>query len=161
MEHLLGLPLKHASETPARSGMELLTSKGRPPALPGWQYQFDIYGSRPPLRLPTRERPSTRRELHDGRLREPKPRQVGCEYTTWCSSPSTAGGGLRRTEAVLRGGVSQVGAAEGKPDRTRSPHAGSRQRPQQPLRAAPSLKILCRRDGRKGYRLVSAPYTST
>src|SRR6516225_6590748 len=35
---------------------------------------------------------------------------------------------------------SQVGAAEGKPDRTRSPHAGSRQRPQQPLRAAPSLK---------------------
>jgi hypothetical protein len=32
---------------------------------------------------------------------------------------------------------------------------------QQPLRAAPSLKILCRRDGRRGYRLVSAPYTST
>jgi len=29
---------------------------------------------------------------------------------------------------------------KGKPDRTRSPHAVSRQRPQQPLRAAPSLK---------------------
>ena len=30
-----------------------------------------------------------------------------------------------------------------------------------PLRAAQFLKILCRRDGRRGYRWVSTPSTST
>src|SRR5580704_10989918 len=71
---------------------------------------------------------------------ESKPRQVGVRIPCGVHSQVPQEGALRKTEAVPRGGVSQVGAAEGKPDRTRSPHAGSRQRPQQPLRAAPSLK---------------------
>ena len=44
----------------------------------------------------------------------------------WSSFPSTTGGPLRGTETVSGGGVPQAGLAEGKPDRTRSPHARSR-----------------------------------
>jgi hypothetical protein len=50
------------------------------------------------------------------------------------------------------GRCSQVGAAEGKPDRTRSPHAGPRQRPQQPLRAGPITKAPGSAGGRTGPR---------
>ena len=76
-----------------------------------------------------------------------------------------------RDEAAIREYIKNQEQEDKRPDQLnlwplivafrRLQQLGPRQRPQQPLRAAPSLKILCRRDGRRGYRLVSAPYTST
>src|SRR4051812_42689627 len=56
-----------------------LTHKGSPPALPGWQKQFDVSGSRPPFKVPPREPPRTRRNFDDGRVREPKSHEVGVQ----------------------------------------------------------------------------------
>src|SRR4051794_27064709 len=56
-----------------------LAHKGSPPALPGWQKQFDVSGSRPPFKVPPREPPRTRRNFDDGRVREPKSHEVGVQ----------------------------------------------------------------------------------
>ena len=54
-----------------------LTNQGVPPALPGRQLKFDIFGG-PSERLRVVSRQSTRREEKpDGRLRKPKPLQMG------------------------------------------------------------------------------------
>src|SRR4051794_35432552 len=50
-------------------GSLFLAHKGSPPALPGWQKQFDVSGSRPPFKVPPREPPRTRRNFDDGRVR--------------------------------------------------------------------------------------------
>ena len=44
-----------------------------PPALRGRQQGVDIYGSRPPTKLPFVTGQAHEGELHDGGLREPKP----------------------------------------------------------------------------------------
>jgi hypothetical protein len=50
---------------------------GRPPALPGRQKRFDTYGGRPSPKLLIVSHHAHERKLDDGRVREPKPQQVG------------------------------------------------------------------------------------
>src|SRR3954452_7645443 len=76
-------PRRTVRFSPARSlpvNDGCLAHKGSPPALPGWQKQFDVSGSRPPFKVPPREPPRTRRNFDDGRVREPKSHEVGCKY---------------------------------------------------------------------------------
>jgi trypsin-like peptidase len=45
-----------------------LTPKGGPPALPGRQQTFDVYGGRPSMKLPIVSHQAHERKLHDGRV---------------------------------------------------------------------------------------------
>ena len=59
-------PLQTVPPSPSES--QILTPKGGPPALPGWQQKFDFYGSRPPMKLPIVSQQAHEREFHDGRV---------------------------------------------------------------------------------------------
>jgi hypothetical protein len=70
---------------PVPDGIKLVYQPPRGPELqpaerlPGWQQQFDIYGSRPSTKLSARERPSTRWEFHDGRASRLRRAKIGVQ----------------------------------------------------------------------------------
>src|SRR4029077_453294 len=73
-----------------------------------------------------REPPRTRREFHDGRLREPKPQQMGVQIPCGVHSQVPQEDALRGAATTSRGSVSQAGDAKGKQSRGRPSDAGSR-----------------------------------
>src|SRR3984885_5890998 len=103
-----------------------LAYPGDPPALPGRQHKFDIYGGRPSPKLLIVSHHAHERKFDDGRVRKPKPQQVGVQISCCVHSQVSQEDTLWGVETTPRGGVSQTGAAKGKPDRRRAPDAGSR-----------------------------------
>src|SRR4029077_7294219 len=61
------------------------------------QQKFDVYGNRPSMKLLSREPSRTRREFHDGRLRVPKPQQMGVQIP--CLGTLARPSGLGRKSA--------------------------------------------------------------
>src|SRR6202044_2822786 len=106
--------------------LDPLAYPGDPPALPGRQHKFDIYGGRPSPKLLIVSHHAHERKFDDGRVRKPKPQQVGVQISCCVHSQVSQEDTLWGVETTPRGGVSQTGAAKGKPDRRRAPDAGSR-----------------------------------
>src|SRR5580704_6821470 len=82
------------------------------------------------MKLGLREAPRTRREFYHGRLRQPKPQQMGVQIPCGvlpCGVHSQVRqeDALRGIAATPRGGVSQTGDAKGKQSRGRPSDAGS------------------------------------
>src|SRR4029453_13476488 len=103
-----------------------LSTQGKPPALPGWQKQFDVSGSRPPFKVPPREPPRTRRNFDDGRVREPKSHEVGVQIPCRVHSQVPPEDPLWRAETASGWGLPQARCAEGGRERGRPPPPPSR-----------------------------------
>jgi hypothetical protein len=52
---------------PSMQKKPVLTTGGGPPALPGWQQKFDVYGSRPSMKLPTTSHQARGKKFHEER----------------------------------------------------------------------------------------------
>src|SRR5437762_2979814 len=87
------------------------TATLRPPALPGRQHKFDIYGGRASPKLLIVRHHALERKFDDGRVREPKPQQGERKYHA-VFIPKCRRKTLRGVEAAPRG----CGTAKGKPD---------------------------------------------
>src|SRR3974377_2246673 len=69
------------------------------------------------MKLPDVSHHSHERELHDGRIRAPKPHEVGVQISLSVHSQVPQEDIVRRVETASWGGISQAGGAEGKQDR--------------------------------------------
>ena len=76
------------------------------------------------MRIPIVSHHAHERKSHDGRVRKPKPQQVGVQISCCFHSQVPPEGTLRGTETAPWRDISEAGAS--KPDRKRPPDAGPR-----------------------------------
>src|SRR5258705_3680497 len=88
----------------------ILAYPGDPPALPGRQHKFDIYGGRPSPKLLIVSHHAHERKLDDGRVREPKPQQVGVQISCCVHFPMPHANTLQGVSTAPRGGGLQTSA---------------------------------------------------
>src|SRR5437899_6100057 len=103
--------------TPAgrRRGCQLpigLTHRGKPPAPPGDSPRFDLYDGPREFLISAK-----RKEVHDERVPEPEPYEMGLQISRGVYSEATEEAGIRSVTATAWGDFSRIGLTQGVHDR--------------------------------------------
>src|SRR3989454_3217900 len=92
--------------------IKALTHRGKPPAPPGDSPRFDLYDGPREFLISAK-----RKEIHDERVPEPEPYEMGLQISRGVYSEATEEAGIRSVTATAWGDFSRIGLTQGVHDR--------------------------------------------